>query len=261
MRMQRKAHGNFDNRERPVFIKTNDMEYQPDIVYKTKDYKQFNSIKSNRELDEKHVKALMKSVRVKNMLIVSPIIVNSNLDVIEGQHRLETAERLKVFVYFVVSDTITKKDIAALNSNRKNWKPIDYINYYTIEGEPGFSTLSNFINQNPHFPESTCMRLISSTGNNREYKNGVINVSNYASACKVVEIVNSYRNHFPHAYDRNFILAIVKIMEGGKYEHKVMRQKLEFNSRALVKCVNSAQYIQLIEEIYNYKAKTNTRFF
>ncbi len=237
------------------------MQYSPDIVYSTKDYKQFVIITANREVDEKHVRALMKSIRQKNMLIVNPIIVNSSLEVIEGQHRLESAERLKVPVYFVVSDNITKKDIAALNTNRKNWKPIDYVNFFTVEKQPGYDILSNFINAYPHFPVSTCLKLLSITGQNPGYKNGDINVGNNKKAIEVAEIIKDFRNCYTHAYDRNFILAVVSIINTGIYDHKVMKQKLEYQSRSLVKCVSSQQYTALLEEIYNYRNSSPVRFF
>ena len=99
----------------------------------TTDYSLFKDVSSNRDVDRKHVKKLVNSIREKNLLEVNPIIVNEKLEVLDGQHRLEAAKQLKVPIYYVISSDVTHNDISRLNSNKKNWLLMDYINYYTVK--------------------------------------------------------------------------------------------------------------------------------
>lgn len=133
-------------------------------VKSTTDYKIFGQITSNREVDKKHVKKLIKNISENNLLHLNPIIVNGNMEVIDGQHRLEAAQILGVPVFYFMDENVDKTHISKLNSVKKDWKPIDYINYFTIEKKPGFDKLSAFITKHPLFPVSTCLMLLSSSG-------------------------------------------------------------------------------------------------
>jgi len=230
---------------------------------KTSDYDLFKSIVSNREVDERHVNRLIDAIDKKNLLHLHPIICNDQHEVIDGQHRLEAAKRLGAEVYYIIDNQISKGDIAAINSNAKNWSVMDYINYWTIEKRRGFDRLSAFISENPLIPPSTALMMLSSDGkrNTSSLKEGIVDTANYDSACKIASILKEYRNMIEHAYDRNFVLAVMEMVTHADYDHENMRAKLEYQSRSLVKCVSKRQYVELLEEIYNYKSsKSRVKF-
>jgi len=229
-------------------------------ILKTFDHSIFKSITSNREVDDRHVKRLVKAIRAKNMLNINPIIVNSNFEVIDGQHRLEAAREIGgIYIYYVIDDRVNKGDIGALNSNAKNWTVMDYINYFTIEKRPGFDKLSAFISEYPMIPPSTVLHMLSADGsrNAKALKEGMVDSSNYNFAVKVARILKEYRNLIDHAYDRNFVLAVIEMVKHPDYNHDNMRAKLEYQSRSLVKCINQKQYLDMLTEIYNYKNSKN----
>lgn len=225
----------------------------------TLDYDLFKVITSNREVDERHVNRLVDAIGKKNMLHLNPIICNENYDLIDGQHRLEAARRLGCEIFYVMDGAVTKSDIATINSNSKNWNVIDYVNYFTIEKKPGFDHLSAFLSDNPLIPPSTALSMLSTDGkrNTSSLKEGYVDTSNYDYACKVASILKEYRNIIDHAYDRNFVLAVMAVLRVPDYDHEIMKSKLEYQSRSLVKCVTKKQYIDLLEEIYNYHSSKN----
>ncbi len=233
------------------------------MIYETLDYNQFKSITSNREVDEKHVQRLLKAISKKNLLQVNPIICNENMEVVDGQHRLEAAQRLCIPIYYIQNTGISKSDIAAINSNAKNWTVMDYINYWTVEKRSGFDKLSSFLSENTLIPPSTALAMMSSDGsrNTQDLRDGVIDISNYDLAVKIAVIIKFYRNIFPHAYDRNFILAVIETVRIPGYDHEIMKGKLEYQSRSLVKCANKKQYLEMLEEIYNYRSSKNSLKF
>ncbi|WP_129714646.1 ParB N-terminal domain-containing protein [Pedobacter sp. SYP-B3415] len=223
----------------------------------TINYDQFKSIISNREVDTRHVRKLIKAIAEKNLLHLNPIICNEQLEVIDGQHRLCAAEALGVPIYFVIDNQVGKQDIAAINSNAKNWNTMDYINYWTIEKRNGFDRLSAFLSENPLIQPSTALMLLSSDGrrNIPALREGVVDVSNYAFAKDVAGILKEYRNYIDFAYDRNFVLAVITMLNTHGYDHEIMKGKIELQPRSLVKCINHKQYVEMLKEIYNYKAQ------
>ena len=225
----------------------------------TNDYEQFKTITSNREVDKRHVNKLAAAIRKKNLLNINPILCNKNLEVIDGQHRLEAARMLGLPIFFLVDDGISKADIATINSHAKNWTVMDYVNYYTIEKKQGFDKLSAFLSENPLIPPSTALMMLSADGkkNASDLKEGLVDTSNYSFAVKVANILKEYRNVIEHAYERNFVLAVVEMANHPEYDHENMRSKLEYQSRSLVRCISKKQYVDLLEEIYNYKSSKN----
>ncbi|MBO9674445.1 MAG: ParB N-terminal domain-containing protein [Sphingobacteriaceae bacterium] len=228
----------------------------------TKDYESFRYLLSNREVNKLHVGRLVKSIAKNNLLHLNPVIVNPNMEVIDGQHRIAAAELLGVPVYYQIDNNVSKKDLSDLNSVKKNWSTMDYINYWTIEKAPGFDELSKFLSLYPAMPPSTALMLLSEDGSRdiNALKAGYVDTGNMARALELAEIIKKFRNIIDFAYDRNFILSIYKVFKTGKYDHEIMDKRLETQSRSLVKCATIKQYIDLIEEIYNKGSHNKVSF-
>lgn len=233
-----------------------------EAIQKTNKYDLFHIITSNREVKDSDVDKLIVSIQEKNLLSLNPILVNKNMQVIDGQHRLEAARKLKIDIYYIVSDTIKKEDIARLNSNKKNWKLIDYINYYAIEKKAGFDLLSSFISQNPQLQMSTCINLLSldAKGSFPDLKKGFIDVSNLKSAQKIINYLNDFSNFFDRSNNSRFVAALRKAIESGQYDHKVMMLKVAKQPRSLVPCLNATQYLQMLQDIYNHGTHQKVNF-
>lgn len=101
------------------------------MIETTVEYSKFRSFFSNRDISEKHVCNLMEDETFPHGFKSSPIIVNKEYYVIDGQHRLEAARRLKIPIYYVVDERVTEIDIVNRNTNLKPWKGRDYINFYS----------------------------------------------------------------------------------------------------------------------------------
>lgn len=229
----------------------------------TVDYDQFQTVVSNREVDERHVVKLMSAIRSKNLLHINPIVCNKDMQLIDGQHRLEAAKRLNLPIHYVVDNEVTKSDIAMINSNAKNWSIMDYINYWTIEKKRGFDKLSAFISANPMIPVSTALHMLSADGsrNTKGLREGIVDTENYEFARTIAENLKRYRNLVDHAYDRNFVLALIHINGIDGFDPEQMFRKVEQQPRSLVKCISKKQYIELFEELYNYQQSKNKLTF
>jgi hypothetical protein len=231
-------------------------------IQSTKKYDDFKYIVSNREVSRAHVNRLIKAISKNNLLHLNPVIVNPDMEVIDGQHRIAAAEQLGVDVYYQMDTAVTKKDLSDLNSVKKNWSTMDYINYWSVEKAAGFDQLSRFLSVYPNLPPSTAMMLLSSDGSRdvQSLKDGVVDVSNLENATAIAEIIKKFRNIIDFAYDRNFILAINNVVKTGRYEQDVMDKRLVGQSRSLVKCATVKQYIELLEEIYNKGSHNKVSF-
>ena len=96
----------------------------------TSDYQQFNLFKGNRQIKEHHVRNLIQSIKENNLLSLRPIIVDTEWNVIDGQHRLEAAKHLETPIYYIQVRNENVMDIISLNQYQKNWKLEDYIQFH-----------------------------------------------------------------------------------------------------------------------------------
>jgi len=222
-------------------------------VQETKDYKLFKDISSNRDVDRLHVKKLVRSIREKNMLSLNPIIVNDKMEVLDGQHRLEAAKQLKVAIFYVVSDQVNHDDISKLNSNKKNWKVMDYINYYTVKGVKEFKDLSKLINEYPDLPPTFLIGVLSGDGSKQRNNilNGQLVTEGLTYAREIIGYISDFTQYFEHSNNSRFLEAMLFIYNTGLYDHKVMISKLQRNPGALIPCANKKQYVRLLQDIYN----------
>ena len=94
-------------------------------VLVTRDYGVFNLIVGNRIVNQRHVNTIKKSL--DDHQVKSPIIVNTKMEVIDGQHRLEACRQAGLPVYYIViEDSLNTIEIQRLNTTHKNWTVGDY---------------------------------------------------------------------------------------------------------------------------------------
>lgn len=104
----------------------------------TKDYEKFKLLDLNRNLNRRHINELKDSISKNGYLMSNPIIVNPDMEIIDGQHRFMALKEQGLDVPYIVLD----KDydtIIDLNTTQRKWAINDYINYYCEK------------DHNPHF--------------------------------------------------------------------------------------------------------------
>jgi len=240
------------------------------IVYKefdfhwTKDYNMFNRIKSNRPIMEKHVKNIVEAIKLRNLLHLVPIICDATYNVLDGQHRLESAKRLKIPIYYVVDETITKADIALLNTNKQNWKIIDYITFFAAEGNTEYEKLLTIMQENRKLtPVNTVLLLATNDrhANSKFIKSGTITFNNYKQGVKTIQMLSDWFNYFEFAYDRWFLLALRKAVDFGKYDHAFLMARIDKYKYLAKRQFTQGEYQDMISKIYNTDSKKVVKLF
>lgn len=107
-------------------------------VYETTDYSIFKMSdgENNRTIKEYGVKPLMRNIKTEGYHYYEPIIVNENMEVIDGQHRLEACKRLGEPVLYGIQKDLTVNHAVKFNETRRNWNKLDYLNVYANAGNP-----------------------------------------------------------------------------------------------------------------------------
>lgn len=99
-------------------------------LFSTTDYFLFKKMRGNRSVSSNP----NLEEEIKEMGQLSPVMVNSNYEIIDGQHRVEVLKKLNKPVIFIISDHIVPRTIISINSTQRNWKNEDYLNFHCERG-------------------------------------------------------------------------------------------------------------------------------
>lgn len=111
-------------------------------VKTTTDHSIFKYVRGNRKICRGHFLNLKKSIESQNDLPSHPILVTEDMEVIDGQHRLEVAKSLSLPIFYIVKKNNDISLIPLLNAVQKQWLLEDFLNFYCeVEKNPHYLSL------------------------------------------------------------------------------------------------------------------------
>lgn len=232
-------------------------------IQSTNQYQLFGTISSNRKVDRQHVKRLAEAIEYNNLLHLNPIIVNASMQVIDGQHRLAAAKMLKIPIYYVQDEKVTKGQIAALNTNQKNWSTMDYVNYWTVEKRDGFKELTKFI-EDSGLPVSAAVNLMAedTKGALKDMREGWMDIGNMDMAYKIANFMKNVAELYNYGWFINggVAKALRRMWEHPDFKPEEFAEKIAFQPRSVVPCTSDKNYLAMFSEIYNWKLRYRVDF-
>ena len=225
-------------------------------VYETFDYEKFNLLEGNRVINRLHVEKIKKSIECR--YIPSPIIVNENFEIIDGQHTYTAIKELKMKLYYIVEPGLGFKECQLLNQTSKNWTLIDFIEGYAKAGYESYKTFLNFKEIYPGISHNRIYQYLLEDVANPHHdsvKAGNFKIKNYKLACKNAEMLLDYsicKKVWLHMY---FMQAVFNIIRLEKYDHELMMKKLTYQALTIEKCPSVTSYYEQLSDIYNKRTK------
>jgi hypothetical protein len=247
-------------------------------VYKTNDLSIFKQIKGNRPPNPQHIRRLRESIREYGIL-QNPIIVNDDMVVIDGQHRLLAAKEAESSVYYIIVKGYNLDEVHILNLNQKNWNRKDFLDGFAVMGIESYIKLKKFTEVNKDFSLNDSIALCSNgSGNgnfgmNAKFRNTNIPKKGFNDIKEVFEegtwigkdfniaqeFADKIRMIKPYykGYNRSsFVSTMVGLLKNKNFDFFEFLHKLKIQPSKLVDCTNVTQYKMLIEDIYNYRSRT-----
>lgn len=227
-------------------------------VVQTKDYQQFNKAAGNRDVIQVHVERLKTSMEQEYLM--SPIIVNEKMEIIDGQHRFEAARQLDLPIRFIKVRGYALSQMQKMNANQKDWRIMDHIEAHAEMGNANFTQLISFIEK--HRKDNTLMVILQAYGINGSVRKAQLESGTYkhdkkkeAETVILLNAINKIKPYYKGAERSSFIGALRKLMKHEIFDLDRFMDKLSKFSSMMVDCAKKEQYIDLIEHIYNYKSR------
>ena len=248
-------------------------------VYKTNDLSIFKVIDGNRIPNPQHIKRLKNSI-LQNGMLCNPILVNENMQIIDGQHRLFASKEANSFIYYIILKGYNLNQVHTLNLNQKNWGKKDFMDGYAEMGIESYMKLNKFININNDFSFSDCVALCSnlttSSSNNfaqtirggkavnisEIFESGTWKGKDFNLAQEFADKIRMIKTYYL-GYNRTaFVGTMIGLLQNKKFDFNEFMHKVRLQPTALVDCSTREQYKTLIEDIYNFRSrnKINLRY-
>lgn len=216
-------------------------------VYSTSDYSKFKSIEGNREVDGGHVSRIIREFKEVGQL--NPIIVNSDFEVVDGQHRLEACKKSKRNVEYIIVDNDSLKAILSINNVNKKWSIMDYISNHATLGNKDYSVIKSHFEEYDgtvyHIPVTVLMKFMS----------GDLSINNHVSysTSKVQE--GHFTIYNKEGFDELFSMYQL-VVDALKFD-KALPRELSIPIMAII----SHKNFDLLRFINKIKGKGNTKVF
>lgn len=246
----------------------------------TTNYSIFTQKQINRDLSKAYIKKMKDSIEKFGQL--EPIKVSRDYSIIDGQHRFAAIKELGIPVNYVITEDMDFRTLAELNSISKKWTNEDFLKAYLNSGQESYVRLNQFRVENPDFPLQSCVCLLDSNSALRNqayskdiksptnkrgnystpgaFKQGNLKIKDYDLASKNASTIRSL-SHFYKGYSKpTFVRTMIRLLNYDKFDFEILLHKLNNNPTALKDCNRIEDYLDMIQNIYNYKNRNPQLF-
>jgi hypothetical protein len=227
-------------------------------IQQTKDYSRFFIREDNREINQAHLKKLIKSIQSKDLMAYNPIIINRGGEIIDGQHRYEAAKKLEKTIYYVVMDNGALQDIILLNNNMRNWTTTDFMMAYIRLGNQNYRQLQQF-SKDYNMTIPTSLHLLSGTTgiNHEDFRLGKFTVRSYEKGVQMAKFIQALGPYTEERFlnTKEFIRSILQLY--GKIDSKEVLSQLDKHKLPFKKQPNLKGYLRQFEDIINFRKRNN----
>lgn len=246
------------------------MSQQDLQIHSTHDLSIFKTLNGNRELNLSHVDRIAQSI-VDNGFLKVPIVVNENFEIIDGQHRVEAARKVKSMVYYVKVKNYNLSTAIILNANSANWKTIDYVKSFCERGNINYLKLMHLYESNKDFGLNTCAemstdfmyRLVRNKDNSKAdaIKTGEFIYNDVNDAEYIFESMRKIHGNIPESKSAIYCRTIKICLKNQDFKLPDFVYKANKYPDLYRKSNTISVIMQNIERIYNYNNKTKKQIY
>lgn len=225
------------------------------------DYDKFGFLQNNRGIVPLHVNRIKHSM--EEQFLISPICVNEEFEIIDGQHRFVASKELGKPIYYYICEGYGEKEVQRLNSFQSNWSIMDFLQFYIKRGYPEYIKLDNFMNEyNLRLPVARIIAtdIVTICKRSEVFKDGGFKFSN-AQADKIAKRYNSIRDFWEFSHQRSFVIAFVRIIQNPQLNWKRFRQSVDAYHYKVTARSTTSEYLKELNYMYNFRRKDKIRIY
>lgn len=235
----------------------------------TYDYEMFSLRPDNRKkISPCHIESLTRSMDRKNLLHIRPIIVNKDMEIVDGQHRFLAAKKLNLPIFYEIHEDFEEADIVKMNYS-KSWNNDDYLNFYCKSGKDEYLKARSFIQK--HGLSVRAITYVVGKENHKisfsSFKDGTF-IFDLGEMEGVVDLCTDTLEVLKDKVERPYFLKSYKfwtslfnfIKQVGLENMHDWIEKVELLSNRISAKATRQEYLECLTKVYNYRKKAGERF-
>ena len=237
-------------------------------IYESTDYSEFKKLENNRDVLEGRFKKLVASFSVKSIL--NPIIVNKEMEIIDGQGRFEARKSLGLPIQYIIEPGADIEDCKLMNRYNTKWSNLDFAKSYAQGGNKNYINLLKAC-ADTGLGITIVMRLANHTSSSKKEAQFNILASgkllfNEADIEKVVDTWATAEDIkqallYPGRLNDAFYTSVSIMMQSGSYVHKRMIENCKVTRTDYAQASNISAQLKEFERIYNYRKPAASRVY
>jgi hypothetical protein len=233
-------------------------------IRKSYNYDQFKMIEWNRSLDNANIRKLLEENRKDFKLHQFPILVTSQMRVIDGQHRLHVAKEIGAPVYYIITDSDDSfKTVHSVNKAGKKHTMKDKLEMLNRAGNEGARTIYKAWNLYQQKFELAAVAQVLANGNTggsiKEAidVDGEIMLRNYENGLEVLDSLHYCG--LPDKYKSRTVFALSLIFKRSGVHPKKIIERIELNRIKWIEPKSIQETVRVMLNCYNYGLNVKNR--
>lgn len=226
-------------------------------ILKTKDYSQFSLLKENRDINDRNYGKLVASM--KEELLVIPIVVNEQMQIIDGQHRFTACKELKLPIYYFMVEGYGIDQVRRANMVGANWTKNDYLNMYVSRNEKAYIEFKGLIVRHGLSVTNMLKIFAKVQGNSqalmgKDFDEGTLTLDGLDEVVEFLIALNDF--DFFEDYKRtSFTIAFIELYFHPDYNHEIMKTRLIRGQSRFEKKSTAGEYLAMLtKDVYSFGA-------
>jgi hypothetical protein len=225
-------------------------------IWVATDYSKFKLNEFNRV--PSHYKKVRDSIREKDYTMYQPILVDKEMNIVDGQNRFLACKELGKPIYFIVSRDIKIYAAAEINQASKNWGINDYVEHYAKRHREPYIRMMDLAAKYKQ-KISVISHFGKMTDSIRNYsdlvKKGVFQFRDDINIDDFFEHAQMFQNYYDFADKERFIRALLRLYLHPEYKPSQMEEKLRSASAIVHDQPKAEMLIDELLKLYNFRAR------
>lgn len=232
----------------------------------TTDYKKFRFLIDNRDTSRKHINKLKDAIRSNpEILEVQPILVNENMEIIDGQHRFTAASELGLPIHYTQVKGLDMNTARSMNVLQRKWTFDDYVRSFAKAGNLNYKAFMVYQHDYPLIRNNALIVYLvgyQQHGILVKFRRGDFVIEQdqedieelLTKASKIAETIVI-------PFSQPLAMALLMCIKNDDFDYDRFLAKLEENPKAIQRGGVKKDYLRQIEDVYNRNAKIVVRLF
>ena len=224
-------------------------------IHSTMNYAKFSLLRCNRPIMKTHVERIANEMIRRDLTKENPIKVNTDYEVMDGQHRLEACNQLNIPVYYQFTE-MEPIDIGLFNSMSEKWNYEQYLHYWIEHDVEDYKILGQYRRRYP-YAISAFIHLLTGDYGKRlydDFKNGTFVITqSLASIEEILRKITQLKEFNDSIYrTKSFMMTYAyDVLTHPDFDHDKFLKKLALVPTKFIRQTKKKDYLRMIEDIYN----------